>query len=183
MGPFWGVFEPLKWAEFGYLVDQGVFRGSDLGSFQLFWTPPYTIPIRARAYNDCAKHTILLKTRSSGGPGYPRIERVFGTLQMVHQIPVPGSPRIYLHSGMCANMCYIIPQNGPILGYIPAGTSDHGSSPDLGGFGDILRVDPGDYGIDYHGSYRILEAQFVGLGQLGRRNAWGGRVCLYIRNV
>ena len=48
-----GVSEDPKWTHFGGISAR------------------YTIPIRARAYNDCVKHTVLPKTRSSGGPGYP----------------------------------------------------------------------------------------------------------------
>ena len=48
-----------------------------------------TIPIRARAYNDCAESPILLKTRSSGGPGYPRID-VFSAYILTHiYMPIP----------------------------------------------------------------------------------------------
>ena len=61
--------------------------------------PEYTIPIRARAYNDCVKLPVLLKTRSSGGPGYPLIERVLG-LQIVTDTHADTyCPRISLHSG------------------------------------------------------------------------------------
>ena len=62
---------------FSYPWDPGdIRRDPDGGPFQLLWTDPYTLP-RARAYNDLPEHPILLKTRSSGGPGYPRFERVF----------------------------------------------------------------------------------------------------------
>ena len=57
-----------------YPWDQGGIQGSDLGVFR----PKHTIPIRARAYNDCVKTPILLKTRSSGGIPDPLIERVLG---------------------------------------------------------------------------------------------------------
>ena len=43
----------------------------------------YTIPIRARAYNDCAKERVLPKTRSRGGIPGPKMGP-FWVLEMVH---------------------------------------------------------------------------------------------------
>ena len=47
-----------------YLWDQGVSVGSILGVHLAIMTPEHTIPIRARAYNDCVKDAVLLKTAS-----------------------------------------------------------------------------------------------------------------------
>ena len=53
-------------------------EGSILGVSGWFWAPQFgvfylqrTIIVRARAYNDCAQHVILLKTRSTGPLGCP----------------------------------------------------------------------------------------------------------------
>ena len=74
-----------------------------------------TIPTRARACNDCAQHTVLLKTRSSGGPGYPRFGRVL-TLTDWHTRHTVQIYENILTSTVCADMYYYTdPQNGPIL--------------------------------------------------------------------
>ena len=43
-----------------------------------YFDPRYTIPIRARAYNDCAKERVLLKTRSRGGIPDPKMGPFWG---------------------------------------------------------------------------------------------------------
>ena len=62
------------------IQDGGYTRGQDIGSCTVdptdprgemdpildIFDPKHTIPIRARAYNDCVQLPILLKTRSSG---------------------------------------------------------------------------------------------------------------------
>ena len=75
------------------------------------WMPqndPNTIPIRARAYNDCVQHHVLPKTRSSGGPGYPRFERVLGSTDGTPDTPYmlsEYSVHVQIHT-------IIYPQNG-----------------------------------------------------------------------
>ena len=76
-------FGPTNGPVFRFLGGSGGgSRGPICPVFEPYYTQ-HTIPIRARAYNDCVEHHVLLKTRSSGGPGYPLIERVLG-LQMTH---------------------------------------------------------------------------------------------------
>ena len=78
LGYIWAVYGPLHLAGSMVLWDQGVSVGGRFGvHFSHIWNR-YTIPIRARAYNDCVKVPILLKTRSSGGPGYPRLNVFWG---------------------------------------------------------------------------------------------------------
>ena len=61
----------------GYRLTGGGTDGVHFGVFD-------TIPIRARAYNDCVRIPVLPKTRSSGGPGYPLIGRVLGAYRSAH---------------------------------------------------------------------------------------------------
>ena len=66
-------------------------------------TSKHTIPIRARAYNDCVEQPVLLKTRSSGTPGGVPFERVFGAYRLARASGVtvyPGCPYIQC---MCRN--------------------------------------------------------------------------------
>ena len=75
----------------------------DGGPFETYLTNPYT-PIRARAYNDLHKDMVLLKTRSSGGPGYPRFERVLDPYGLSRIHPDTGYMDISLYSG-CIQIC------------------------------------------------------------------------------
>ena len=53
-------------------------KGGEMGSISAM-IPLYTIPIRARAYNDCAKDAVLLKTASNGGIQGPKMGSHFGS--------------------------------------------------------------------------------------------------------
>ena len=88
-------------------VDHGVQFGVISAVFDL-----YTIPIRARAYNDCVKHMILLKTRSSGGILDPRIERVLGPTDDTWD-----DGTTILTSMVCKDVChYLTPKMGSHFG-------------------------------------------------------------------
>ena len=133
-------------ARFSYLVDQGVSGGVQKGVKMGCFDPRCTIPIRARAYNDCAQDAVLLKTASKWVSD-PKMDPFWG-LEMA---PDTHRYRLYEHIPVfcvCADMC----QNTP---------------PKWGPFW---------VGRDDHGSYRILKAKCAGLGigKIARRSTRGG---------
>jgi hypothetical protein len=103
-GPKWGVFEPVFG---GYIwgilavgkpwpicwpwgCPGGCHLGSILGSLLAVFDPiPIPLP-RARAYNDCAQHHVLLKTASNRPPARPRfgpiLDPYLGPLN--HHVPM-----------------------------------------------------------------------------------------------
>ena len=76
IGAHFEGFWTAKMRDFGYLIDYGdvhrvntqVKMGPKWGPFG-HYDPLNTIPIRARAYNDCVKDAVLLKTASNSVSG------------------------------------------------------------------------------------------------------------------
>ena len=78
------ILRSSKWAHFGSLGLSGVSVGVQIGVDLAIFGPPYTIPIRARAYNDCVQDAVLLKTASNQGYPWPQNGTHFGSLKMAH---------------------------------------------------------------------------------------------------
>ena len=99
----WGIGVP--W-------DQGVQNGVHLAIFG----PIYTIPIRARAYNDCVKDAVLLKTASNRGTYHPQNGCHFGGLEVARLTHDTCSMSISLYSVHVYTCGIIHPQNGVHFG-------------------------------------------------------------------
>ena len=83
-----------------------------------YFDPQHTIPVRARAYNDCVKDAVLLKTASNRGIHGPQNGTILGPKDgtSVHTGQVlRGCPCIH---GMYRYGSGYYPQNGTILGVL-----------------------------------------------------------------
>ena len=100
--------------------------------------PQHTIPIRARAYNDCAKHAVLLKTASNGPLGLPQNGSILGPSRWYAGSRHRFSEDIRI-SMVCVNMCRNIPPNGTHFGVYRMTHQIHGSGFRLG----WIQGDPG----------------------------------------
>ena len=109
--------------------------GSILGCFGVNLGVFDTIPIRARAYNDCAQDAVLLKTASKWGYPGPQNGPILGSSDgHLHTDTHYMRISLYLIHIQIHAIIYP-PKMGPFWGTSTGGSLNHGSvagSPDLG---------------------------------------------------
>ena len=132
------------------LWDQGWIKGAQNRSNLAIFDPPPITLVRARAYNDCAKDAVLLKTASKWLQAGPPKWTHFGGLQMTRIHTGTCYMSISLHPRYVRICVNIYPQNGHHFGGRASGprirTPDPGFEPIWGDFwtltDDAPRNDP-----------------------------------------